>query len=68
MSEKQLYYSHTEQGSFCVLICGAMGLLSDDDVAISWWEEYKAGYHPGGPVNNKRADVTAAIKRAFLSK
>jgi hypothetical protein len=65
MSNKQMNYSKTE-GSFCFMICSAMGLVGNDDIAVSWWEEYKDTILV--ILNNKRADVTAAIKRAFLSK
>jgi hypothetical protein len=65
MSDKQLNYSRMN-GSFCMLICNAMGLGGDDEVSISWWETYKETILV--VLNNKRADVTAAIKRAFLRK
>ena len=65
MSEKQMNYSR-EKGSFCLMICGAMGLVGDDEVTVSWWEEYKDTILV--VLNNKRGDVTAALKRAFLSK
>jgi hypothetical protein len=65
MSDKQLNYSRVN-GSFCMLICKAMGLGGDDEVSISWWETYKETILV--VLNNKRADVTAAIKQAFLRK
>lgn len=65
MNEKQMNYSR-DKGSFCMMICSALGFGGDDDVAVGWWEEYKDKVLVA--LNNKRADVTAAMKRTFLSK
>lgn len=64
MNSKQLNYS-SEQTSICGLICTAMGLV-DAKAAVSWWERYKDMI--ADVLNAKRADVTGALKRAFLRK
>jgi hypothetical protein len=64
MNSKQLSYS-AERTSICGLICCAMGLL-EEKAAVSWWERYKDMI--ADVLNAKRADVTGALKRAFLSK
>jgi hypothetical protein len=64
MNSKQLNYS-SEEKSICGLICTAMGLV-DEKAAVSWWERYKDMI--ADVLNAKRADVTGAIKRAFLRK
>jgi hypothetical protein len=38
----------------------------DEKAAVSWWERYKDMI--ADVLNAKRADVTGAIKRAFLRK
>ena len=62
MSDKQLQYS-PDTNSLCTLICVAMG-LHDPTAAVTWWERYKnmIAY----VLNAKRADVTGALKRAFM--
>lgn len=64
MNSKQLNYS-SDKTSICGLICKAMGLL-EEKAAVSWWERYKDMI--ADVLNAKRADVTGALKRAFLRK
>ena len=64
MNNKQLNYS-SEPTSICGQICIAMGLLEEKE-AVSWWERYKEMI--ADVLNAKRADVTGALKRAFLRK
>jgi hypothetical protein len=64
MSKKQLYYT-AERPSICGLICDDMGLM-DQTTAVAWWERYKDMI--ADVLNAKRADVTGAVKRAFLRK
>lgn len=64
MNSKQLNYS-SETTSICGLICTAMGLV-EEKAAVSWWERYKDMI--ADVLNAKRADVTGALKRAFLRK
>ena len=60
---KQLMFSTTED-SICYVICKDWNLKTDR--AAQWWELYKDKIvHT---LNCKRADVTAAIKRSFMSK
>jgi hypothetical protein len=63
MDAKQLNFS-TEMSSICYRICTEMGLV--EPWASQWWEQYKKKILE--TLNNKRADVTATVKRAFLSK
>jgi len=63
MDPKQLMFSTTED-SICYVICKDWNLKTDR--AAQWWELYKDKIvHT---LNCKRADVTAAIKRSFMSK
>ena len=64
MNDRQLEYS-PERNTICGLICEQMG-LEDPKAAVSWWERYKDMI--ADVLNAKRADVTGAIKRAFLRK
>jgi hypothetical protein len=64
MGKTQLTYS-PEPKSICGLICTKMGLIQPK-AAVSWWERYKDMI--ADVLNAKRADVTGAIKREFMSK
>jgi hypothetical protein len=63
MDPRQLMYS-TSKNSICYQICNDMGLT--DGRAAAWWELYKNKLVAN--LNSKRADVTSAIKRTFMSK
>jgi hypothetical protein len=63
MDKRQLVFSG-ERGTICDLICRGMSV--GDGRAAEWWETYKLLILK--TLNSKRADVTAAIKRTFLSK
>ena len=63
MDPRQLVYS-TAKTSICLQICKDMGLK--DSRAAQWWELYKNKIN--STLNQKRADVTSAIRRTFLSK
>ena len=66
MSERQMNFSK-EKGSFCMLICTGMGLcVEDEDVMVSWWEAHKMTV--GYILNQKRADVSSAVKLCFQRK
>jgi hypothetical protein len=54
----------TMEQSICYQICSDMGLTGNN--AAAWWELYKNKIVQ--TLNSKRADVTAAIKRIFMSK
>jgi hypothetical protein len=62
MSRHQLVFSLATD-SICVQICNGMGVY--EHFASKWWEEYHDKILE--TLNSKRADVTACIKRAFLS-
>jgi hypothetical protein len=64
MNNKQLSYS-LESTSLCNRICMDMGMV-DPKMAMLWWERYKDLV--ADVLNAKRADVTGALKRSFLSK
>jgi hypothetical protein len=63
MDQRQQNYSSAED-SICFRICRDMGLK--DNRAAAWWELSKNKIVQ--LINGKRADVTAAIKRVFMSK
>jgi hypothetical protein len=63
MDKRQLVYSG-EKGTICALICKDMSVK--DSRAADWWETHKLLIMK--TLNSKRADVTAAIKRTFVSK
>jgi hypothetical protein len=63
MSRHQLVFS-TIPDSICFQICKGMGVY--DSFALKWWDEYQEKILE--TLNSKRADVTACIKRTFLSK
>ena len=63
MDPRQLMFS-TDTNSICFRICQDMRLK--DNRAAAWWELYKNKIVQ--TLNSKRADVTAAIKRCFMSK
>ena len=66
-TDKQMNYSKDKK-SVCGFISGAFGMHSgvDEEVAVSWWENHKKKIL--FVLNQKRADVTMGVKRAFLSK
>jgi hypothetical protein len=63
MSQKQLKYNFNEN-SICQQIIKDMSLKGNRGAA--WWEIFKNKI--SSTLNNKRADVTAAIKRSFMRK
>jgi hypothetical protein len=63
MDPRQLMFS-TATNSICYQICNDMGLKKER--SASWWELYK--HKIVQTLNCKRADVTASIKRSFMSK
>jgi hypothetical protein len=63
MDKKQLDYSEDKR-TICQQIIADMGVK--EGPAASWWECYKNKIYK--TLNSKRADVTQAIKRQFLSK
>ena len=66
-SDKQMNNSKA-QDSICGFISAAFGMHKavNDEVAISWWENHKKKIL--FVLNQKRADVTMGVKRAFMSK
>lgn len=66
MSEQQMNYSR-EKGSFCLTICEGVGVCVENEaIMVSWWEAYKKSVVV--IMNQKRADVTSAVKTCFQSK
>jgi hypothetical protein len=63
MDSRQLTYS-TAEDTICYKICTDLGL--SEMRAASWWEANKLQI--AKTLNSKRADVTSAIKRVFMSK
>jgi hypothetical protein len=63
MDKRQLQFS-TEKDSICFQICSDLGLTGPR--ASAWWEIYKNKLV--SKLNSKRADISAAIKRVFMSK
>ena len=63
MHKKHMVFSNDPK-SLCFQICNGMGV--PESHACAWWEEYKMKVLE--TLNSKRADVTACIKRAFMSK
>ena len=63
MDKRQLQFSN-EKDSICFQICSDLGLTGPR--ASAWWEIYKNKLV--SKLNSKRADISAGIKRAFMSK
>jgi hypothetical protein len=63
MHKSQLLYSAVDD-TICYQICADLGL--SETRACSWWEKNKQKI--AKTLNSKRADVTSAIKRVFMSK
>jgi hypothetical protein len=63
MHSKQLTFS-VSPDTICYQICADLGLT--EMRASAWWELHK--HKLLKTLNSKRADVTSAIKRAFMSK
>jgi hypothetical protein len=63
MSDRQLVFS-TATNSICYQICRDMGIR--EERSALWWEMYKTKML--SILNGKRADVTATVKRTFISK
>ena len=63
MDNRQLMFSN-ESNTICYQICKDMGLR--EEKKAQWWEMYKTKIVQ--TLNSKRADVTSAIKKLFMSK
>jgi hypothetical protein len=63
MDPRQLLFSADEH-TICYQICHEMNLMGSR--AVTWWELFKHVIVQA--LNSKRADVTQAIKRTFISK
>jgi hypothetical protein len=63
MDTRQLMFT-TAVNSICYQICSELGF--EGIKAAEWWEKYKNKV--AKTLNSKRADVTSAIKRVFISK
>lgn len=63
MDARQLVFSESKD-TICYQIC--RDIKVKESRAASWWEIYKNKIVQ--TLNNKRADVTAAMKRTFMSK
>jgi hypothetical protein len=62
MNNNQLKYS-TDPKTLCALSCRDMRML-DPNTAVTWWESYKGMI--ADVMNAKHADVTGALKKAFV--